>query len=329
MTPTIHRSGLPLITILAIALLSAALAAVTLGGCSGSSDKTAATGSPAAGPITVSDDAGNSVTLDQPAARIVSLAPANTEIAFALGAGDKVVGDTTYCDYPEAAKAITKIGDFANPSVEKIVALEPDLILAAGGIQAGLRAKFEKLGISVFVVDPSNLDQLYADMTALGQLMGVASQSQQVVDDMKAKVAAVEQKVAGLDTPTVFFEIYGKPLMTAGTGTFLDELIAKAGGINVGAQAGEGFPQFSAEVLIQQDPAVYIAGSGSMADPGAIAARPGYEQISAVKDGRVYVIDENLVERPGPRLAEGLAALAAMIHPEAFPSASPQASATP
>ena len=330
MTRITRHRGLTLIALLAVTLAAIVLAVAALGGCSSSTDETPAASSPAAaGPITVTDDAGKTVTLDSPATKVVSIAPANTEIAFALGAGDKVVGDTTYCDYPEEAKAIAKIGDFSNPSVEKIVALEPDLVLAAGGIQAGLRAKFEKLGMQVFVVDPTTLDELYADLGELGQLMGVSSQSQQVVDDMQQQVAAVEEKVAGLETPKVFFEIYGKPLMTAGSGTFIDELVTRAGGVNVGAQAGDGFPEFSTEVLVEQDPVVYIAGKGAMSDPGAIAARPGFDQITAIKDGRVFIMDDNLVVRPGPRLAEGLAALAKMIHPEAFPDASPQASATP
>ena len=340
MTRITRHRGRTLIALLAVTLLAAILAAAVLGGCSSSSDETSAASSPAAaGPITVTDDADKTVALDQPATKVVSLAPANTEIAFALGAGDKVVGDTTYCDYPEEAKAIAKIGDFSNPSVEKIVALEPDLVLAAGGIQEGLRAKFEKLGMQVFVVDPTTLDELYADLGELGQLMGVSSNATTVVTDMKTQVDAVQEKIGAAQassqtpftTPKVFLEIYGKPLMTAGTGTFIDDLITRAGGVNVGAGAGSGFPGYNAEKLIEEDPSVYVAVKGAQSDPGEIAARPGYDQLTAVKDGAVYVIDDNLVARPGPRLILGLQQLAQMIHPELFGSlsASPQASSTP
>ena len=201
--------------------------------------------------------------------------------------------------------------------------------LATGGIQSGLRAKLENLGIKVFVVNPSTLDGVYSDMTALGRLLGVSGQATTVVDSMKQRAAAVEQKVAGLARPTVFVEIYSKPLMTAGTGTFIDNLIALAGGTNIGSAAGSGYPTFSEEVLLKDDPDVYIATTGSMASPGQIARRSGYDGLKAVQDGRVYVIDDDLLVRPGPRLIDGLEQLAQMIHPEVFGSPSPAASATP
>ncbi len=146
---------------------------------------------------------------------------------------------------------------------------------------------------------------------------------------MKQRAAAVEQKVAGLPKPTVFVEIYSKPLMTAGRGTFIDNLVTLAGGTNIGDAAGGGYPSFSEEVLLKDNPDVYIATTGSMASPGQIAKRSGYSALKAVKDGRVYVIDDNLLVRPGPRLVDGLEQLAQMIHPEVFGSPSPAASTTP
>jgi len=330
MTRITRHRGLTLIALLVVTLLAIALAAAALGGCSSSTDETSAASSPAAaGPITVTDDAGKTVTLDAPATKVVSIAPANTEIAFALGAGDKVVGDTTYCDYPAEAKDIAKIGDFSNPSMEKIVALEPDLVLVAGGIQENLVNKLEKLGVAVYMVDPTNLEELYGSLQDVGDLMGVSGNATTMVNDMKQQVAAVEEKVAGAETPKTFLEIYGQPLMTAGTGTFIDDLITKAGGVNVGAAAGEGFPEYNAEKLIEEDPAVYVAMKGSMSDPAAIADRAGYDQLSAVQNGAVFVIEDNLVARPGPRLVLGLQQLAQMIHPELFGSPSPEASPAP
>jgi iron complex transport system substrate-binding protein len=315
---------------IAAALAVVALALVLLAAC-GSSSPTSSTSpsTSASGPITVTDDSGHQVTLTKPALRVVSLAPSNTEMAFAVGAGDKLVAGTTYDDYPAAAKALPKVGDFASPSVEKIVSFQPNLVLATGGIQAGLRSKLEALGIKVFVVNPSTFDGVYTDLTDLGRLMGTSAQATKVVDTMKARATAIEQKVAGLPKQNVFVEIYSKPLMTAGTGTYIDNMVTLAGGTNIGDAAGSGYPTFSEEVLFKDNPPVYIATTGSMQSPGQIAKRSGYSALQAVKDGHVYVIDQNFLDRPGPRLIDGLQALAQAIHPQAFGSPSPSASATP
>jgi len=327
MTPD-HHARLRIVAAVA-ALAVALLALVVLAACGSSGGATSSASPSAAGPVTVTDDSGHQVTLARPAARVVSLAPANTEIAFALGAGGKLVAGTSYDDYPAAAKALPKIGDFQSPSVEKIVSFQPDLVLAAGGIQAGLRTKLENYGIKVFVVNPSTLDGVCADLTSLGKLLGAPGNATTVVAAMKQRAAVVEQKVAGLSRPTVFVEIYSKPLMTAGKATFIDNLVTLAGGTNIGDAAGSGFPSFSSEVLFKDDPDVYVATTGSMASPVQIAKRSGYSGLKAVKDGRVYVIEDNLLVRPGPRLVDGLEQLAQMIHPEVFGSPSPAASTTP
>ena len=321
MSTTGQRRGLAAVIIpAALALLVLGALAVT--GCgsdssSGGGASPAASASASSGPITVTDGSGASVTLQQPAARIVSLAPANTEIAFAIGAGAKMVAGTSYDDYPEEAKSLPKIGDFANPNVEKIASFEPDLVLAAGGIQDGLRSKLEKLGMQVYVVDPKTYDGVMTDVTNLGQLAGSTEQAQQVADTMQKAKDDAQAKVASLSRPATFLEIYSKPLMTAGGDTFIDDMIGIAGGDNIGATAGSGFPNFSTEVLFKDDPAVYIADSGSMSKPGDITKRSGFADLTAVKDGHVYVIDDNLIARPGPRLAQGLQELVKMIHPEA------------
>ena len=292
---------------------------VALSACGSGSDTTASS-SPsavAAGPITVTDGSGPTVTLKQPATRIVSLAPANTEIAYAIGAGDKMVAGTSYDDYPAAAKSLPKIGDFANPNVEKIASFNPDLVLAAGGIQAGLRSKLEKLGMQVYVVDPKTYDGTIATIENVGKLAGTEAAATAVADKMTAAEKEVQAKVSGLTPASTFLEIYSKPLMTAGADTFIDDMITIAGGENIGATAGSGFPNFSTEVLFKDDPDVYIADSGSMSEPGDISKRAGFADLTAVKDGHVYVIEDNIIARPGPRLAEGLQELVKMIHPEA------------
>jgi iron complex transport system substrate-binding protein len=314
------RIGRLTAALLLIAILAVGVVALSACG-SGSDDAASSSPSPAAaGPITVTDDSGAEVTLDQPATRIVSLAPANTEIAFAIGAGDKMVAGTSYDDYPEEAKALPKVGDFANPNVEKIASYDPELVLAAGGIQNKLRSKLEDLGMTVYVVDPTTYDGTIATIENVGKLAGADEGTAAVVDEMTAAKEEVQAKVSGLAAATTFLEIYSKPLMTAGADTFIDDMIAIAGGENIGAQAGSGFPSFSTEVLVKDDPQVYIADSGSMSEPGEINKRAGFGELTAVKDGKVYVIEDSIIARPGPRLAEGLRQLVTMIHPEASTS---------
>jgi iron complex transport system substrate-binding protein len=249
-------------------------------------------------------------------------------MAFAIGAGDKLVAGTVYDDYPPAAKKLPKVGGFSNPSIEEIVAFKPDLVLATGGVQAAMYGQLTKLGVKVFVVNPTTLNGVYADLTDLGQLMGTSAKANTLVASLKQRAAAIEQKVAGLPKVTTFVEIYSKPLMTAGTSTYIDNLVTLAGGTNIGDSAGSGFPTFSEETLFKDDPVVYIATTGSMASPGQIAKRSGYDVLQAVKDHRVYVIDQDLLDRPGPRLIDGLAQLAAALHPQAFASPAPSASPT-
>jgi iron complex transport system substrate-binding protein len=306
------------LTAAAVLVTALALGAAAAGACGSGGTDAATSASPSAGAIVVTDDSGASVTLLRPATRIVSLAPANTEIAYAIGAGDKMVAGTSYDDYPAEAKSLPKIGDFSNPSVERIASFEPDLVLAAAGVQAGLRDKLEKLGMRVYVVDPKTYGGVMDDVADLGRLAGTTQEAQRITDAMRKTEDDVQARVASAPKPRVFLEIYSKPLMTAGTGTFIDDMIKLAGGTNLGASAGAGFPTFSTEVLFKGDPDVYVADSGSMSRPGDISKRAGFSGLAAVKDGHVFVIDDDLIARPGPRLAQGLRELAGMIHPEAY-----------
>ncbi len=158
------------------------------------------------------------------------------------------------------------------------------------------------------------------DLHNLGVLMGTSATADALVAKMTTDIKAVTDKVATLPKPTVFFEVYPKPLMTTGTNTFIDDLITLAGGTNIAATAGAGYLNFSNEVLFKDDPDVYIAPIGSQADPGQISRRPGYDQLKAVVDKRVFTIADDVVVRPGPRLVQGLEQLAKMFHPDAFPA---------
>ncbi len=303
----------------ALLLCTVALLALTLSGCGGATaEKPVETkdSSTNAFPVTITDDSSRTVTVKAEPQRIVSLAPANTEIAFALGLGDKVVGVTTYDDYPAEVTSIAKVGDFASPNLEAIAAAKPDLVLATSGVQAEMVAKLEGLGATVVVVDPQNIAGVYADIERVGKITGSSAKAEKLVADTKTDVEAVRKAVADAAPVTAFVEIGQNPLYTVGAGTLIDELLALAGGKNVVKE--QGYVGYSAEQLIAANPQVYLATKGSMSDPAALAGRAGFDKLAAVKNGRVVILDDNLVSRPGPRFVEGLKQIAEGLHPDAF-----------
>jgi iron complex transport system substrate-binding protein len=296
--------------VLALAIVAIALAA----GCRAEKDGVAKP-SGAAFPVTVTDDAGRSVTVKAAPERIVSLAPANTEILYGLGLLGKVVGVTTYDDYPPEVSSIGKVGDFVTPNLEAITAARPDIIFVTTGIQADVIAKLEKTGAAVIAVDPQSLEALYASIEMVGTATGTSAQAASVVAGMKDELAAIQ---GAIDASPVrcFVEIAQEPLFTAGAGTLINDLIEQAGGENVVTE--EGYVGYSVEQLLTDDPEVYLATKGSMSDPASLKDRAGYDKLSAVKSGRVVLLDDNLVSRPGPRVIEGIRQIAEALHPDAF-----------
>ncbi|MGE5561641.1 MAG: ABC transporter substrate-binding protein [Chloroflexota bacterium] len=272
-------------------------------------------------PVSATDDAGRAITLKAVPQRIISGAPSNTEVLFALGLGDKLVGVDVSSDYPEAAKSIAKIGDCVSPQTtnfEQVVALKPDIFFAIKG-QEKIVEELDRLGIPAYIVDSPTLADIISDIIAIGKLTGSEKKAAAVAADMQARVDAVAAKVKDLPAeqrPLVFYEVWSEPLMTAGPGTFVDSLINLAGGTNVAANAKVGsWPEYSLETLIKKDPAVIITTFG---DAASFAARPGWAGIKAVKEQRVLLVDPNLVVRPGPRVVIGLESFAKAIHPELF-----------
>lgn len=298
----------------------AALVAMTAAGCSPQAAPPEQAPEPqrasVAYPVTVTDDASRSVTVAAEPQRIVSLAPANTEILFAIGAGDRVVGVTTYDDYPAQVADIAKMGDFAGPNIEAIAAANPDVIFVTTGVQGDMIVKLEELGATVIAIDPLTLDGVYEDIAEVAQVVNRVEQGEEVVEAMKADVEEVRTRIGDAEPVTAFVEIAQNPLFTAGKGTLLDELIALAGGSNVVTE--DGWVPYSSEQVIEADPMVYLATLGSMSDPAELEKRAGFKDLSAVKAGRVVVLDDNLVSRPGPRIVEGLKLIAAALHPDAF-----------
>lgn len=276
-------------------------------------------------PITIVDALGREITLEKAPEKIVSLSPSNTEVLFAAGAGNLVVGNTEYCDYPEDAKAIEKIGGFSAKtiSVEAIVALNPDLVFSNDSGHEPIIEALERANINVYAVKAASFEDVYANLELVGKLVESEDVAAQVVEDMKARITAIEEKIAAVseqERPTVFWEIWDEPLMTSGPNTFSAQLIEIAGGINIFPDLTEDYPQISVEEVVSRNPDIIMGpdthGDKLIADQ--LATRPGWEDITAVVDNRIYLIDGNTSSRPGPRLVDALEAIAASLYPNLF-----------
>lgn len=276
-------------------------------------------------PMTLIDGLGRQVTLEAAPERIVSLSPSNTEILYAAGAGSLVVGNTEYCDYPEEAQSITKVGGFSAStiSVETIVSLEPDLVLANDSGHGPVIEALDQANIPVYAVQASSFEDIYSNLELVGMFAGSEDVAAKVVEGMKVRIAAVEEATATVvqeERPTVFWEIWDDPLMTSGSNTFSAQMIEIAGGVSIFSELTEDYPQVSVEEVVSRNPAV-IMGPDTHGDKLVIdqlADRPGWEGIEAVIDGRIYLIDGDSSSRPGPRLVDALEEIAAALHPELF-----------
>jgi len=271
--------------------------------------------------IVVTDDFGNQVKLDHYPERIVSLTPSNTEILFALGLGEKVVGVTSYCDYPEEAKDKPKIGDLKG-NVEAIVASEPDLVLAKGILNDDAVEKLRKLDIPVLCLDPESIEGVYRAIELIAKATGTNEKGEEIIGEMKEKIDSVEKKVAKIpqeERLRVFIEVGSDPLYTAGKETFVDELVVLAGGINI-ADDIKGYQMYSSEAVVKNNPDVILSADSYYVDiKQEIKKRAGWEEIKAVQEGKVIdELDTNLLNRPGPRSALAVELIAKALYPEIF-----------
>lgn len=263
------------------------------------------------------DDFGNTIIFENPPERIISLAPSNTEILFAIGAGDKVVGVTTYDDYPEEVLDIEKIGDFNGINLERIIELEPDLVINYGDGVTEENERLIEAGIQIAGFEPESIEEITDTILRIGEITGHKQEALDLVDEMTSKEAELLARIEGLESKTVFYEIWHEPLMAAGPGSFIDELIAIAGGENVAGDAEGDYPQFDLEQLIERNPEVYLTANDLPEKTvESIKERPGYSEIDAIKNDRVYLIDGNVISRPGPRIIEALEMIVEAIHPE-------------
>lgn len=275
--------------------------------------------------IEITDQLGRVVRLDNIPQRIISLAPSNTEILFALGLADRVVAVTDYCDYPPEAKQKPTIGGFSSPNIEKIIALSPDLVLATSIHQKQIIPSLEQRGITVFALAPKNMDDILQSITLVGKITGKNDEADKLVADMNRRISAVTGKTSNLaegQIPGVLYLVWHDPLTTVGGGTFHDELIQKAGGKNI-AHELSGYPKMSLEAVIQKNPEVMIAGvgHGSGNDGPLLFAREDsrLRDTTARVQNRIYSADADLSNRAGPRIVDALEQFAQFIHPELFP----------
>jgi len=265
------------------------------------------------------DDRGKLIVLKKTPNRIVSLAPATTEMLFAIGVGDKVVGVTTYCDYPPATKNIPKVGGFINPSLESIVKLKPDLIVAMRGNPLSLLERLEKMGYPVFALNPKSISDVLIGMKKLGELTG-SKKANKVVRDLKARLERISKRVEGIPyerRPKVVIELWDNPLIVFGKGSIGDEVIERAGGKNI-IEGKVAYPQISLETLIEKQPDVIILSHMTKVQNPLkeVKKRANWDKLKAVREGRVYAIDADIIDRPGPRLIQAVEILHRMLYPK-------------
>ncbi len=273
--------------------------------------------------IVMVDGLGREVRLHGPAQKIVSLAPSNTEILFAIGAGPQIIARDDFSDYPEEAKSLAAIGgNMSSYNLEEITRLQPDLVLASELNTPEQVKALENLGLTVYYLEnPTDLESMFANLQKVGELTGHADEAAALAETLRIRAAAVENALSGsTERPKVFYELDGtdpaKP-WTAGSGTFIDTFIQMAGGVNVASEMSGGWGQISQEELIVQNPDIILLGDSAYGvTPEQVSGRPGWDQIKAVKDGNIRPFDDNLVSRPSPRLIDGLELLAQILHPE-------------
>lgn len=273
-------------------------------------------------PGTITDDFGDSVVISSIPQRIVSLAPSDTEMLFALGLGDKVVGVDSYSDYPVAAKNIEKVGGFSDTDVEKVVSLHPDLVVAADIQKADVAPRLRKAGLTVIGLDAKDLEGVIGDIRLLGRATGTEDTADKLAGSLQSRLQAVESKVSSIpesQRPTVFMLTFQDPLWTAGTGTLENDIIVKAGGVNV-ASGLSGYAQTSLENVVGWNPQVILASSANgMATLQWAQTDPRLANVLARSSNpqRVYSAPD-IYAKAAPRAFDALEELAKLLHPELF-----------
>ena len=271
---------------------------------------------------TFTDDMGRSVTLQKVPQRLVSHVPSITEMLFAIGLEDRIVGVSDYCDYPPEAKQKPSVGNYFNPSIENIVALQPDLVLTDGHSES--IKQLDSMNIPFIVIDPKDINGIIKDIELLGKITGLESRANELVRQMNEEMNTVTSKVGNLSRVRVFYIVdFTDPNnpWTAGPGSFIDWIINTAGGENIASKASGDYVQYSVEQIVSDDPQIIIypeVHGSSFVDIATLKNHPVWKETTAVKQDMLFAVDADLVSRNGPRITQGLLEVARIIHPEAF-----------
>jgi iron complex transport system substrate-binding protein len=267
----------------------------------------------------VTDEAGRHVHVPARPQRIITLAPNLTEIVYAVGAGERLVGDTTFCDYPPEAKQVAKVGDTMQPNIERIIALKPDLVLVSTASQLEAFTKqLDERGIAVFITDPHDLEGVFNSIKTIGDLLNQKEQAEKLVANLRARAAAVEDAVKGRAPVTVFYQVSPQPLWTAGRKAWITDLIRRAGGRSVTGEVEGEWMRYSDEAAMASRPEAIIISTSDSMSGDKMALAPALQKSPAALNKRVYGIKDAYLSRPGPRLVDGLEQMAHVLHPEAF-----------
>jgi cobalamin transport system substrate-binding protein len=266
----------------------------------------------------VTDETGRQVNVPDDPQRIISLAPSITETIYALGLGERLVGDTDYCDYPPEARDKPHVGSLLSPSLEKIVSLKPDLVL--GDAESNRRQtadQLERLGIPLYGLTAHSVDGALRSMEDLGKVLGRSIEAQALVATLRGRMETVERAVAGKARPKVLFVVWYRPLITAGPNTFISDVIQRAGGQSVSDDLEGEWPRLNLESALERDPDVILFPKTEAFSPALeeFQSLPGWKDFRAVKAGRMYFISDT-INRPGPRLMDALEEVARTLHPQ-------------
>jgi iron complex transport system substrate-binding protein len=267
----------------------------------------------------ITDEAGRNIKVPARVTRFISLAPSITEIIYAIGAGDGLVGRTTFCNYPPEAAKVEAVGDTLKPSIERIIALRPQVVFVSTASQLeAFTSELDAHNIAVYVTNSPDLDGVFRSIERISDLLGRRPQADELLKQLRARVATVEARVKPQPPVRVFYQVSDEPLYTIGRDAFITDLIKRAGGISVTADVPGAWPKYSAEsALAAQPDAIILPTGGSMGEANSKVAA-ALKRSPAVAHGRVYKVNEDHLSRPGPRSVDGLEALARALHPEVF-----------
>lgn len=268
-------------------------------------------------PYTFTDDSGVEVVLEKAPEKLVSGSPSITEVIYAVDKQDSLVGVTDNCNYPEDALNKEKIGVYGSPNLEKIIDLGADMFIC-NYLDDNSKKTLEDAGVKVVILESKDYKDTFTKIELIGNAIGAITETNQLLNSMREKEEFILTKLEGAETKTVFNEVWHDPLMTSGPGSFMDEMITTCKGENVAGDADTAYPQYSVELLIEKNPQVYITADDGFKTIDDIKARTGFDQIDAIKNNQIYMLNPDIISRPGPRVVDALEIVAKAIHPELF-----------